>query len=239
MTFFWEGFQQAWDLIWGRDPELMHLLRITLQVVGISTVVALVVGLPIGLALGLGRFRGRGPLVVLANAGLGLPPVVVGLVLALLMFPAAPLGRFGWLYTLHGVYIAQSCLTTPIVVALTVSSVRDIAPGLLDQARAFGAGRVGVALLALREARIGIMAATIAAVGSGLSEVGAIVLVGGNIRGYDQTLASAALESVGAGRYSEAMAIGIILLGLIVLVTGALTWLQYGRVRYQRGWAAS
>lgn len=239
MSFFWDGFQQAWDLVWGRDPELMHLLRITLQVVGVSTLVALVLGLPLGLALALGRFRGRGPLVVLANAGLGLPPVIVGLILALLMFPEAPLGRFNLLFTLKGVYIAQSCLCFPIMVALTVSAVRDIAPGLLDQARAFGAGRVGVALLALREARIGVMAATIAAVGSGLSEVGAIVLVGGNIRGYDQTLASAALESVGAGRYVEAMAIGIILLGLIVLVTAALTWLQYGRARYQRGWVAS
>jgi tungstate transport system permease protein len=239
MSFFWDGFQQAWHLIWGRDPELMHLLRITLQVAGISTAVALLVGLPIGLTLGLGTFRGRGPLVVLANAGLGLPPVVVGLILALLMFPEAPLGRFGWLYTLRGVYIAQTCLALPIMVALTVSSVRDIAPGLLDQARAFGASRFAVARLAAREARIGVMAATIAAVGSGLSEVGAIVLVGGNIRGYDQTLASAALESVGAGRYAEAMAIGIILLGLILLVTATLTWLQYGRVRHQRGWAAS
>ena len=239
MNFFLDGLQQAWDLVVHRDGELMHLLRITLQVAGVSTGVALLLGLPIGLWIGLGRFRGRGGLVVLANAGLGLPPVVIGLVLALLMFPEAPLGRFGWLYTLRGVYIAQTCLALPIVVALTVSAVRDIAPGLLDQARAFGAGRFAVGRLALREARIGVMAATIAAVGSSLSEVGAVVLVGGNIRGDDQTLVSAALDSVGAGRYAEGMAIGIVLLGLIVVVSGALTWLQYGRARYQRGWAAS
>lgn len=237
MSFLWDGVGQAWHLIVGHDPALMHLVRITLQVVAVSTAASVVIGLPCGLVLGLGRFRGRGVLVALANAGLGLPPVVVGLVLALLMFPDAPLGRFGWLFTLTGVYIAQSCLCLPIMVALTVSAVRDLPPGLLDQARAFGAGRLALARLAAREARIGVVAAVIAAVGSGLSEVGAIVLVGGNIQGYDQTLASAALEAVGAGYYAQAMAIGIILLGLIVVITGVLTWLQYGR-RRQQVWAA-
>jgi tungstate transport system permease protein len=239
MSFFLDGLQQAWHLIWMRDPYLMHLVRVTLQVVVISTAAALLIGLPLGLAIGLGRFPGRGLLVVLANAGLALPPVVVGLILSLLMFPEAPLGRFGWLYTLRGVYIAQTCLAFPVIVALTISAVRDIAPGLLDQARAFGAGRFAVARLALREARIGVFAAAIAGIGTALSEVGAIVLVGGNIRGYDQTLASAALEVVGAGRYAEGMAIGIVLLAMIVVIAGLLTWLQYGRSRYQRGWASS
>jgi tungstate transport system permease protein len=239
VTFFFDGFQQAWDLIWSGNPELLQLIKVTLQVVAVSTGVSLLVGLPIGLALALGRFRGRGALVVLANTGFALPPVVVGLILALLMFPQAPLGRFDLLFTMKGVFIAQTCLALPLMVALTISAVRDVVPGLLDQARAFGAGRIALAGLAAREARIGILAATIAAVGSGLSEVGAIVLVGGNIRGYDQTLASAALESVGAGRYAEGMAIGIILLGLIVLLTAALTWLQYGRDPRRRRWAAS
>lgn len=239
MSFFWDGFQQAWDLIAGRDPYLMHLIRVTLQVVAVSTGVSLLVGLPVGLAIALGRFPGRSVLVVLANLGFALPPVVVGLVLALLMFPEAPLGRLDLLFTLKGVYIAQTCLALPLMVALTISSVRDVTPGLLDQARAFGAGRMAVARLAAREARIGITAAALAAVGSGLSEVGAIVLVGGNIQGYDQTLASAALESVAAGRYAEGMAIGIILLGVIVVLTATLTWLQYGRARASRAWAAS
>lgn len=238
MSFFWQGFQQAWDLIWSHDYDLYHLIEITLKVVAVSTAASLVIGLPIGLVIGLGRFRGRGVLVVLANAGLALPPVVVGLVLALLMFPAAPLGRFDWLFTLTGVYIAQSCLCIPIMVALTVSSVRDLPPGLLDQARAFGAGRLAVAQLATREARIGVLAAVIAAAGSGMSEVGAIVLVGGNIFGYDQTLASAALEAVGAGRFALAMAIGIVLIALILVLIALLTWAQYGRRRTQ-AWSAS
>lgn len=239
MNFFLDGLDEAWDLILARDPALMKIVWVTLQVAGISTAVSLVIGLPIGLALGLGRFRGRGILVTLANAGLGLPPVLVGLVLALLMFPASPLGRFHLLFTLKGVLIAQTILAFPIIVALTISAVADVSPGLLDQARAFGARRWRIALLALRESRVGIMAATIAAVGSGLSEVGAVVLVGGNIEGLDQTLASAALQKVEAARFSEGLAIAILLLGLIVIITGLLTWLQMGSSATRRMGRAS
>jgi tungstate transport system permease protein len=227
VSFFLEGLREAWQLIIHHDPYLMHLVWVTLKVAAVSTVVALVVGLPIGLILGLGRFRGRGGLMVLANAGLGLPPVVVGLVLSLLMFPEAPLGRFHLLFSLRGVYIAQTCLALPVIVALTASAVAGMPAGLLDQARAYGARRRQLAGLALRESRVGILAATIVAVGSALSEVGAVVLVGGNIEGYDQTLASAALEQVNAGHFAEGMAIGILLLGLILVITAGLTFLQH------------
>ena len=232
MTFFLDGLREAWQLIIHHDPYLMHLVWVTLKVAAVSTVVALVIGLPIGLTLGLGRFRGRGGMMVLANAGLGLPPVVVGLVLALLMFPAAPLGRFHLLFTLRGVYIAQTVLAIPVIIALTAAAVSNLSNGLLSQARAFGASRPQLAGLALREARVGIVAATIAAVGSALSEVGAVVLVGGNIEGVDQTLASAALEQVNAGHFATGVAIGILLLGLILIITAALTVLQqFGSVR--------
>lgn len=235
MNFLLDGLDQAWDLITSGDPELWRLVWVSLKVAGISTAVAAVVGLPLGLWIGLGRFRGRGVLAALANAGLGLPPVVVGLVLALLMFPAAPLGRFRLLWTLEGVYVAQTLLAFPIIVALTAAAVREVSPGLIDQARALGARRWQVGILALREARVGVMAAVIAAVGSGLSEVGAVVLVGGNIAGYDRTLASAALQSVEAGDFAGGVAIAILLMGLILIVTGALTWLQNGRATSRIG----
>jgi tungstate transport system permease protein len=227
VQFFWKGVVQAWHLIVTGDPYLRHLTWVTLEVAGVSTGIALVVGLPIGLLLGLGRFRGRSIGLALANAGLGLPPVIVGLVLALLMFPESPLGRFRLLFTLHGVYVAQTILALPIVTALSSAAVRAISPGLLDQARAFGASGWRVWALALREARIGIFAAAIATVGSALSEVGAVVLVGGNIEGDDQTLASAALEKVDAGQFTQGVAIGIILLGLILVIIGALSWAQH------------
>ena len=234
MDFFWEGLQQAWHLIVSRDPYLVNLLWVTTQVVVVSTGIGLIFGLPIGLALGVGRFRGHRTGTVFANIGLGFPPVLVGLTLALLMFPAAPLGRLHLLFTLRGVFIAQTTLALPIIIALTASAVRAIEPGLLDQARAFGAGPIQVSALALREARVGVYAATIVAVGSALSEVGAVVLVGGNIEGYDQTLASAALQKVQSGEFATSMAIGIILMGLIALVTAALTFLQYGTDRWHR-----
>lgn len=231
MSFFWQGLQDGLQAIWDHDPYLVQLVEVTLRVCLISTAVALVIGLPIGVTIGIGRFRGRGVLQVLANAGLGLPPVVVGLVMVLLLLPVGPLGSLHLLYTLNGVLVAQTILSLPIIVALTSSAVADTSPGLLDQARAFGAGRLAVAVLATREARIGIVAATIASVGSGLSEVGAVVLVGGNIEGSDQTLASAALTRVDAAHYAEAFGIAIILMVLILVLTALFTWLQYGTSR--------
>jgi tungstate transport system permease protein len=227
MSFFWQGLQQAWHLIVTGDPSLRQITWVTIKVAVVSTVISLLVGLPIGLLLGLGRFRGRHAGLTLANAGLMLPPVIVGLVLSLLMFPEAPLGRFQLLFTLHGVYVAQTVLALPVVIALTSSAVRAVPSGLFAQARAFDASSVQLWLLALGEARIGIFTAVIAAVGSALSEVGAVVLVGGNIQGDDQTLASAALFYVNAGHYAEGMAIGIILLGFILLITAALTYAQH------------
>jgi tungstate transport system permease protein len=234
MSFLWDGVSQAWHLIVSGNPYLWRVTWITLKVAGVSTAVSLVIGLPIGLTLGLGKFRGRRVAVALANFGLVLPPVVVGLVLAILMFPLAPLGRFRLAYTLNGVYVAQTVLSLPILIALTSSAVQAVPIGLRDQARAFGAGRLAVGVLALREARIGILTAMIAAVGSALSEVGAIVLVGGNIVGRDQTLASAALEQVNAGNYTASVAIGIILLGLMLIVIAALTFAQQREQRSVR-----
>ena len=229
MSGYWSSaFSQAWDMIVHRDPYLMHLTWVTLKVAAIPTAIASAIGLPLGVTLGIGRFRGRGVGLALANAGLGLPPVIVGLVFVMLTLPAnGPLGGTHLLFTLHGVYVVQIVLALPVIVALSSASIRAVSPGLLDQARAFGAGRTQLAWLALREARVGIIAAIIAAVGSALSEVGAVVLAGGNIEGLDQTLASAALEKVDAGRFVDGLAIGIVLLGLIVLVSGVLTVLQH------------
>jgi tungstate transport system permease protein len=242
MTFLWDGIRQGWHLIVHGDPYTIHLIWVTLHVAAVSTGIALLLGLPLGLILGIGTGRAsrrarrtgsrRGFGLALGNAGLGLPPVVVGLVLSLLMFPAAPLGSLHLLFTLKGVIVAQTILALPVIVALTAAAVRALPEGLLAQARALGANTAQVWLLALREARIGVMAATIAAVGSALSEVGAVVLVGGNIEGSTQTLASAALEQVDAGHYAQGMAIGMILLGLILILASALTVIQLGG----RGW---
>jgi tungstate transport system permease protein len=246
VSFLWNGIRQGFDLIIHGDSYTWHLVWITIKVAAISTGIALALGIPLGLLIGLGRRAGRGRRTrggapwasALGNAGLFLPPVLVGIVLFLLMVPAAPLGGLHLLFTLDGVIVAQTVLAFPIVVALTAASVRSLPPGLFSQARALGANTPQIWVLALREARIGVFAATIAALGSAFSEVGAVVIVGGNIEGSTQTLASAALEQTNAGHYGQAMAIGMILIGLILIVAAALTVLQLGSSRAERRWRA-
>jgi tungstate transport system permease protein len=226
VEFLWDGIRQAVDLLVNRDHDVLVIVGVTLRLALWSTLLSLAIGLPLGLALGLGRFRGRRPALALANAGLGLPPVVVGLVVALLLFRGAPLGGLNLLYTLNGVILAQTLLALPLVAALTAAAVQALPGGLLEQARALGASRAQVAVLALREARVGVLTATIAAMGSAFAEVGAVVLVGGNIDGETQTLASAVLVRVSAGEYGRAIALGTILLGLILLLAAGLTVAQ-------------
>ena len=194
MTYVWDQIRGAVPLIVHGDPYIMGLLWLTIRVALVSTLAALVMGLPIGVALGIGRFRGRRTLQVLANASLALPSVVVGVVMLLLLIRPGAFGSLHLAFTLRGVYIVQTVLALPYVIALTPAAIQGLAPGLLDQARALGAGRLQVAVFALREAKIGVLAAVIAALGATISEVGAVVIVGGNIQGHDETLASAMLE---------------------------------------------
>ena len=226
MDFIADGIRQAFELVVHGDHDILVVVGTTLRVALWSTVLALALGLPLGLALGLGRFRGRRAGLALANAGMGLPPVVVGLVAALLLFRGAPLGDLNMLYTLNGVIAAQTLLALPLVAALTAAAVQALPAGLLEQARAFGASGAQVAALALHEGRVGVLAATIAAMGSAFAEVGAVVLVGGNIDGETQTLASAVLVRVSAGEYGRAIALGTILLGLILVLAAGLTLAQ-------------
>jgi tungstate transport system permease protein len=245
MKFIREGVHQAVELLFEGDSDIYHVLGVTLHVAIASTLLALLVGLPLGLLFGLGRFRGRRIGLALLNAGLGLPPVVVGLIVALFLFRGAPLGGLELIYTLNGVILAQAILAFPIVGAFTATAVEAVPGALFDQARALGASRPQLATLALREARIGVIGATIAAFGSAVSEVGAVVLVGGNIHGQTQTLATAVLTEVSAGEYGTAIAFGLLLLGLVLICGASLTLFQYtredrGRGRLLRpGWRAS
>jgi tungstate transport system permease protein len=226
MHLLWEELRSAVPLIVHGNPYLLSIVSFTVEVAAIATAAAALIGLPIGLAIGLGRFRGRHALHVLANASLGLPPVLVGLFLFLILVPQGPLGSLHLLITKQAVFIAQAILALPYVVALTAAAIQGLPQGLLSQARVLGAGRRQLATLALREARIGVMAALIAALGSALSEVGAIVIVGGNVYGFDQTLASAALYEANAARYDDAVAIGIVLIALILVLMCAVGVLQ-------------
>jgi tungstate transport system permease protein len=227
MGYLWHELRAAIPLITNSDTGVLSITWVTLRLALISTGAALVIGLPIGVALGIGRFRGRRALHILANASLGVPPVLVGVFVLLLLLPPGALGSLQIEFTLKGIYVAQTLLALPYIVALTPAAIRGLPPGLLEQARALGAGRTQLAALALREAKIGVFAAAIAAFGAALSEVGAVVVVGGNIAGHDQTLASALLSQLNDfADYPYALALGIVLAALVLVLLTALTLLQ-------------
>jgi tungstate transport system permease protein len=226
MHELWELLRDAVPMITQGNPHLMSIVWFTVQVAAIATGAATIIGLPLGLAIALGRFRGRRLLQILANASLGLPPVLVGLFLFFVFAGQGPLGSLHLPVTRRAVFVAQTILALPYVVAFTAAAVQGLPPGLLAQARALGARRTQLAGLALREARVGVMAGIIAALGTALSEVGAIVIVGGNVYGYDQTLASAALYEANAAHYVDTVAIGLVLAGLILVLMGGVSLLQ-------------
>jgi tungstate transport system permease protein len=227
MGYVWDQLRGAIPLITHGNPYIMNLIWVSIRVAVISTSAALVIGLPIGLALGLGQFRGRRALHILANASLALPPVVVGVGLLLLLLPNSVLGSLQIEFSLTAVYVAQAILALPYIVALTPAAIQGLPPGLLAQARALGAGRVQLSVLALREARIALFAAVIAALGATLSEVGAVVIVGGNFQGHDETLASALMEQFNyTGHDPVATAIAIVLVAMILVLAGLLTVVQ-------------
>jgi tungstate transport system permease protein len=236
MRFVLEMFEQAFQRIGDADATLLGTTWRTLRLAFGATGVALLVGLPLGVAIAQARPRRRRAGFVLANAGLGLPPVVLGVFLALVLLPGSPLGTLQLTNTLWGVFLAQVLLALPIVVALTAAAVAGLPEGLLEQARAFGAGWWPRAALALREAWVGVVVAVIAALGSAVAEVGAVVIVGGNIRGQTDTLASAVLLDLSAGDPAGATADIIVLLAIVAALGVVLTLVQQrGR---RRGTAA-
>jgi tungstate transport system permease protein len=226
MHLLWGEFKTAVPLVFNGNQYMGRVIWFTIQVAFISTGIAALIGLPFAALLGLGRFRGRAVLQWIANACIALPPVLVGLVLFMLFIPQGPLGNWRLDATRRSVFIAQAILATPYVIALGAAAIQSLPPGVIVQARALGAGRRQLAILALREARIGVIAAIIAAMATTLSEVGAIVVVGSNIQGYDQTLASAALFESNAAYYADAVAFGLVLVVLLLILLGGLGLLQ-------------
>jgi tungstate transport system permease protein len=227
MAYLWNQLRTAVPLITGGNGYVWSVTWLTIKVALVSTAIAVVIGLPIGAALGIARSRGARLLQILANASLALPPVVVGLVVLLLLLPGGVFGSVRIEFSLPAVYVAQTVLALPYIVALTPAAIRGVEPGLLAQARALGARRHQVAILALRQARIGVLAAVIAALGSALAEVGAVIIVGGNIENHTQTLATAIVSEINDyGNYNYALAMTIVLLFLILLLLGTLGVLQ-------------
>ena len=220
------SLDQALRLIAAGDANLAAIIALSLRVTGLALLVSTLGGVPLGAVLGLGRVRLRGLVTALLYTGMGLPPVVVGLFVYLMLSRSGPLGAWGWLFTPNAMIAAQTIIAFPVVAGLTMTAVQSVDPGLRLQVRALGATPSQEAWAVLMEARIGVVAAIVAAFGSIISEVGAVMLVGGNIAGKTRVLTTAIVLETRQGDFSLALALGVILLALAFTANLILLRLQ-------------
>ncbi len=221
-----QGFVQAFHLILHLNPELIGIILLSLKVSGLALLIATLLGLPVGAALGLRKFSGRGIVVSTVNTFMGLPPVVVGLFVYLLLSRKGPLGPLGLLYTPSAMVMAQTILAAPIVIALCRSAVVSVDPILGQAARSLGATPGQVTIAIIKEARYGILSAVIAAFGRVMAEVGSILIVGGNIAGYTRVMTTTIALETDKGNFELAVALGIILLIISFVINVLLHFVQ-------------
>jgi tungstate transport system permease protein len=221
MSDFSTAFKLAFQMLAGVDVDLRAIVLLSLEVSMTASVCAFVIGAPLGTALAIYRFRGRSVLVVLANTLLGLPPVVVGLAVYLLLSRSGPLGSLGLLFTPIAMVIAQAVLGTPIVLALVHRVMVTLWRTYGDSLMMSGASRLRAIRPLMRMGREGLLTAFLAAFGRAIAEVGAIIVVGGNIRGYTRTMTTTIALETSRGDLSLALALGMILLGLSMAVNAA------------------
>jgi len=221
-----QGTVEALRLLARLDPGVMRILWLSLQLSGLATLLALAVGVPLATGLAFRRFPGRSLAVALVNTGMGLPPVVVGLFVSILLWRSGPLGALEMLYTPGAIVAAQFVIALPVVVGLGLAALQQLDPKLRSQLQSLGASRLQALGVLLLEARLPMLAAVIAAFGAVISEVGAVMMVGGNILGYTRVLTTATVLETRQGHFDVAIALSLILLGISFLVTWVLTSVQ-------------
>jgi tungstate transport system permease protein len=224
-----EALGEALRLILSGDTDLWEIVLLTLFVSGTALVIAAILGIPTGAWLGLRSFRGEGWLNSLIYTGMGFPPVVVGLVVFLLLSRQGILGQLGWLFTPQAMILAQTILALPLVLGVTMSSVHAVSPTLRLQLRSLGATDFQVMRTMLAEARFGVIVGLVAGFGAAISEVGAVMLVGGNIEGKTRVMTTAIVLETRQGNFDLALALGIILLSLAFLANIVAVRLQAER----------
>ncbi len=225
------GIVQAFWLLVRGDPRVLQIALLSVLVSGAATLISLVLGIPAGSILGLSRFPGRRLLISIVNTGMGLPPVSVGLVVAIFLWRSGPLGFLNMMYTPYAMVIAQTIIALPIVIGFTTTAVQQLDPRLRLQILSLGASRFQLVWLLLREARLPLLAAIMAGFGAVISEVGASMMVGANIQGSTllgstRILTTAIVGVVGTGDYAFGIALAVILLLLVYLVNLVLTIIQ-------------
>lgn len=208
------------------DSEVWQITSLSLQVSALATAISLLIGLPLGTWLALGNFRGRSVILSIINTGMALPPVVVGLVVAVTLWRSGPLGDLKLIYTPAAIIIAQTIISAPVVTGLTAAALEALDPRLRQQLLGLGASRGQMVWHLWREARLPLLAALMAGFGSVISEVGASMMVGGNIKGQTRVLTTAIVLETSKGMFNNAFALSALLLVITYLINLALTWIQ-------------
>jgi tungstate transport system permease protein len=221
MNSLHEAFGQAGALVASGDPALLEIVLLSLRVSLTAVLLATLVGLPLGAAIAVGRFPGRRALIIVLNALMGLPPVVVGLLVYLLLSRAGPLGAFGILFTPSAMVIAQTVLILPIVAALSRQAIEDAWSEYQEQLRSLGAGRLSASFTLLWDTRFSLLTAVLAGFGRAAAEVGAVMIVGGNIDGVTRVMTTAIALETSKGDLPLALGLGVILISLILILNAA------------------
>ena len=226
MDLILEGIKKAFWLLFSFDPEVLGITFLSIKVSGSATLISLIIGISVGASVALTRFPGRRIVVSLINTGMALPPVVVGLFVTISLWRNGPLGFLGILYTPLAMIIAQAVIATPIVTGITLAAVQQLPTKLRLQILALGATRFQMLWILIKEAKLSLLAAVMAGFGGVISEVGASIMVGGNIKGYSRVLTTATVMETGRGNFDVAIALSIILLLLAYLINLVLTQVQ-------------
>ena len=226
MEIILAGIRQALSLLVSFDPEVMAITWLSLKVSGTATLISLFIGIGIGTAVALTSFPGRQIVVSLINTGMALPPVVVGLFVTVFLWRNGPFGYLEILYTPTAIIIAQAIIATPIVMGITLAAMQQLPRKLRLQILALGATRFQMVLLLIKEAKLSLMAAVMAGFGGVISEVGASIMVGGNIKSYTRVLTTATVMETSRGNFDLAIALGVILLLFAFAINLVLTRIQ-------------
>ena len=225
----------AFDLIISLDPDLVEIVFLSLRVSLVAVVISSMIGLPLGAAIAIGRFPGRSGVVVVLNAMMGLPPVVIGLVVYLMLSRAGPLGAYGLLYTPTAMTIAQAVLITPIIAALTRQTIEDLYREYREQLQSLGVTPLRTMVTLLVDARYSLLTAVLAGFGRASAEVGAVIIVGGNINHVTRVMTTTITLETSKGNLAMALGLGLILVLIVILVNALTVAVRSGASRLQ-GW---
>mgnify|MGYP001044595348 CR=1 FL=1 len=226
MDLLGDAFVEMFEFFLGRNSDIWAITGRTALICIISTIISSILGISIGFFLALIPFRGRSMFVAFANAGMGMPPVVAGLIVAILLWRTGPLGSLGLMYTPMGMVISQCVIAVPLVAAITTGIVMSLPPAMHLQIRSMGANTLQTVLLLAYEVRLGLLIAIMAGFGAAISEVGAAMMVGGNLASETRVLTTATVQLVSQGEFGKALAYGLMLLILVLFVAITLTSIQ-------------